>query len=403
MENQGRKLKVLHIITRFICGGADENTLFTVNGLDKARYEVHLMIGSIFEDLMVNRLDEDVKLLTIREMGREVAPFKDLQALFKIYSLIAKEKYDIVHTHTSKAGFIGRLAAKMAGTPCIVHGVHTIPFTDVLQPRYNGFFLLLERWAARYTRIFISVGNDLKERYLSHGIGRPECYRTVYSGMDLELFERAAKMDREEIAALRREFGIRNGEQCVGIVSRLEPGKGFNFFAELVEAVVSRTGKVKFVVVGDGSLKARLLAEVKARRMEEYVHFAGFRDDVAKVIASFDIAIFTSLLEGLPRTVVQYAMMEKPIVTFEVGGIREVVRDGENGYIIEEHNLPLFVEKLSSLIGSPQVRDAMRLREKEFPRHLWSKERMVAEIDSIYQGLVAGNYVSLPESLVRTS
>ena len=152
-----KKIKVLHAITRFICGGADENTLFTVNGLDKERYEVHLMIGNTYEETMIKRLKKDVNLIKITDMVREISPLQDLKALLAMYRIIRSEKYDIMHTHTSKAGFLGRMAAHMGGTSHIVHGVHTIPFADVLQPRYNRFFLFLEKFAARFTHVFISV------------------------------------------------------------------------------------------------------------------------------------------------------------------------------------------------------------------------------------------------------
>ncbi len=388
MTGNSRKIKVLHIITRFICGGADENTLFTVNGLDKSRYEVHLMIGNTYEKKMTERLTPDVNLIHIDDMVRKVSPVKDLRALYQIYRIIKKEKYDIMHTHTSKAGFLGRIAARLGGVTHIIHGVHTIPFYDVLQPQYNRFFLSLERFAARFTNLFIAVGEELKSQYIREGVGSPEQYHIVYSGMDLESFEMARQMSEEERRALRSDFGFGNGDTVVGIVSRLEPGKGFNFFSSIVEKVVHASPEVKFLVVGDGSLRGSLEREVKAKNLQNNIVFAGQREDVARVIALFDIAIFTSLLEGLPRTVVQYVLLGKPIVTFEVGGIREVISDGEQGYIVSQNNIDEFVEKVVYLLNNPAVAEQMRQNGKDFPRFQWSSEEMVSRIDTIYQKLL---------------
>jgi glycosyltransferase involved in cell wall biosynthesis len=388
LDDSSKRVKVLHVITRFIGGGADENTLFTVNGLDKSRYEVHLMIGNTYDKAMIERLDADVRLIKIADMGREISPVKDMKALLLMHSFIRREQYDIIHTHTSKAGFLGRTAAHLCGLSNIIHGVHTIPFGDVLRPRYNWFFLLLEKYAARFTRVFISVGEDLKWRYIKQGVGSPERFCTIYSGMDLEEFTRAGAMTPEELRSLRRSMGIGDDEYCVGIVSRLEPGKGFAFFPSIVEEVNRRCEKVKFLVVGDGSMRHDLLSQIREKKLQDHVVFAGFRDDVARVMAAFDIAIFTSLLEGLPRTVVQYAILGKPIVTFDVGGVREVVRDGENGFIIEKNSIDEFAGKIAHILQTPDLRELMREKEKEFPRHLWSKDEMVGRIDDIYQKLL---------------
>lgn len=391
MAGNSRKIKVLHIITRFICGGADENTLFTVNGLDKSRYEVHLMIGNTYEKKMTERLTPDVNLIHIDDMVRKVSPLKDLRALYQIYRIVKKERYDIMHTHTSKAGFLGRLAARLGGVTHIIHGVHTIPFYDVLQPQYNRFYLSLERFAASFTNQFIAVGEELKSQYIREGVGSADQYHIVYSGMDLEPFETARQMSDEERKSLRKDFGFGNGDTVVGIVSRLEPGKGFNFFSSIVEKIVQASPDVKFLVVGDGSLRKSLEREVNAKNLQNNIVFAGQREDVARVIALFDIAIFTSLLEGLPRTVVQYVLLGKPIVTFEVGGIREVINDGEQGYIVSQNDIDGFVDKVVYLLRNPDVADRMRQNGVDFPRFQWSNEEMVSRIDTIYQKL-------LPES-----
>ena len=284
MDQINKKVKVLHIITRFICGGADENTLLTVNGLDKNRYEVHLMIGKTYEDKMIAQLSPDIRLIKIPEMGREISPLKDLAALFHIYRIMNSERYDIIHTHTSKAGFIGRLAAKLSHSGHVVHGVHTIPFADILQPQYNRLFLGLERFAARFTDIFISVGEDLMTRYIEAGVGEIGKYHVVYSGMNIGHFEKALLMGSEEKGNIRKEMGVTDNALCIGIVSRLEPGKGFNFFSSIVSRIVAHNGDIRFVVVGDGSLRSQLVNEMREKNLEKNVVFVGFRDDIANVM-----------------------------------------------------------------------------------------------------------------------
>jgi glycosyltransferase involved in cell wall biosynthesis len=383
------RISVLHVHTRLIRGGADENTLLTVNGLDPRRFRVTLAIGGGSEAAMVAEVAPTVELVEVPELVREVSPLRDLAAFRNLRRLIHDRRYDIVHTHTAKAGILGRFAARGAAAPVIVHTLHGSTFHGALGRAEYLLYWGLEKAAAGFTDRIITVGEDLRQRYVEAGIGRPERYQLIRSGMELSDFSAAAAMGPERRAAVRRSLGVPADAPLVGKVARLEARKGYRYFLDLAETVLQRIPASHFVGLGAGEQHAALRAEVERRGLTGRVHLPGFRHDIADVLSVLDVAVLTSLWEGLPRVLVQAAACGVPAVSFAVEGAHEVVKDGVNGWVVPMRDVPRMAERVVALLSDPGRARAMGAAGRDLVCQTWAAETMVREIAGAYEDLVA--------------
>lgn len=385
-----KKIKVLHIITRLANGGADENTLYTINGLDSRRYDIDLMIGEENDRDMMNNLNlrEDINIYKIEGLVRDIVPFKELKALFSIYRVIRKNNYDIVHTHIAKAGVLGRIAARLAGVPYIVHGIHGITFPETIGFLRRFLFKNIERFCGKFTDRFIPVGEDMKQKYIEAGIGEAEDYNTIYSGMELNKFKKAASNSEEKLNKLKSELGIKKDEIIVGNVSKIQKRKGYRYYLQVAERIVKEYDNVKFLIVGSGPYQDVIKRKVKEMDLSDSVIFTGFRTDVEDVFSIFDIKVLTSLWEGLPRVLIQAAAVGKPIVTFDVDGAWEIVEENKNGFIVPMKDVDEMVEKVKLLLDDRKLRENMGDYSRTRIGDQWSVEKMVREIDQVYQELI---------------
>ena len=382
-------LKVLHVHTRMIRGGADENTLFTVNGLDPRRFQVTLAVGGGSEPSMLGKIEPQVEVLEIPELVRDISPRNDIAAFNKLRRHMRDKRYDIVHTHTAKGGILGRFAARAAGVPIIVHTLHGSTFHAALDPVQYRVYWLLEKLTARFTKRIISVGEDLKDRYLTAGISSVEHYDVIRSGMDLSQFRTAAAMTAAQKAKVRRSLGVPADAPLVGKVARLEERKGYRYFIEMAEKVLKQVPTAHFVGVGAGKQLDFLNAEVARRGLTGQIHFPGFRADIAEVLACMDVTVLTSLWEGLPRALVQAAACSVPVVTFEVEGAREVVKDGVNGYVVPSKDVEQLADRVISLLAHPERARAMGTAGSGLVHQGWTIESMVRDISAVYEALAS--------------
>jgi glycosyltransferase involved in cell wall biosynthesis len=383
------KIRVLHVITRLIRGGADENTVFTVEGVDKEKYETEILAGRGSE---VEGFSPEIRRCTrvLPELVRDPSPFLDLVALVKMARFIRRGRYDIVHTHTAKGGFLGRLAARIAGVPHVVHTLHGVTFHDHIHPLLRRAYILLERFAARWCDVMITVGEDVKTKYLTEAIGCSEQYVTIPSGMDTRPFREAREEPRAARDPMRAEFGFGPGDVVVGMVSRLEPRKGWLHLFDAIARLAPDFPHLRVLVVGEGGQREELVRAVRERGLSERIAFAGYREDVARAIAAFDVAVLTSLWEGLPRVLVQYALLEKPIVTFAVEGSKEVVEEGVTGYVVPLKDVDALVDRLRRLIVNREAREEFGRRGRARVEGRWDVELMVERIAALYAQVEAG-------------
>jgi glycosyltransferase involved in cell wall biosynthesis len=379
-------VRMLHIITRLIRGGADENTLYTVRGLDKRRYTVDLVVGEGSELEAFGPL-QDVTVHVVKELVRDPHPVKDVVALVKLTGIIRRGHYQIVHTHTAKAGFLGRLAAAMVGSPIIVHTVHGVTFHDQIPAAQRFFYLALERIAARFTHQFVTVGEDVKDIYLRSGIGQAHRYETIYSGMALDEYLDAGHMSDEERARVRASLGLEPGHRVVAMAARLEPRKGHQYLLQAVQRLKGRVPDLRVLLLGDGAIRQELEWQAQALGISDIVMFLGHRSDLARVLAASDVSVLTSLWEGLPRVLVQSAACGRPILTFDVEGAWEVVRDGRNGFIVPSKDVDAFTARLETLLADHEHARALGEAGRAQVSDAWTVETMLTRLDRLYQRL----------------
>lgn len=372
-----------------ITGGADENTLFTIEGLNKEKYEIDLITGEKFDKDIFNKVkNQSFDIIQIKGLKWKLNFLYDPIVLIKLINLMRKNHYDIVHTHTTKAGILGRIAAQLSGVPVIVHGLHGSTFQAFNSGLLNWLLFLFERLTGRFTDAYISVSGVLSEKYIERGIGKKENYHTVYSGMELSKFYHAR--DKINYKEKYEELGIKAGDFLIGNVARLETRKGHKFLIDAFKNVVEKQKdyRVKLLIIGEGNKREYLENYVRELNLEDKVIFTGYREDVEELMALMDIFVLTSLREGLPRVLVQAAAVGMPSVAFNVDGVPEIIRDNYNGFLVRARDVEQLENRIVKYMNNKELVLQHGRNGREFIENKWSIKEMVDRIDQIYQKLI---------------
>lgn len=384
-----KPIRVLHIITRMIVGGAQENTLLSVEGLERLpQYEVTLASGldSGREGELLTRARQTTRLVVVPELGRDLDPLSDLKAFWRLYRLIRRGHYHIVHTHSSKAGVLGRLAAKLAGTPLIVHTLHSLVFHEYQSWAVNRTWRVVKKICAPLTDHFISVSSIISQKAIDARIARPEKFCTIYSGMELDWFLNP----QVDPHAIRREFGIPDRAPVVGKIARLFPLKGHDQLMDAAPEIARRHPDVCFFLIGDGILYEHLRERARAAGILDNFVFAGLvdRERIPEMLSAMDVVVHTSLREGLARVLPQALAMGKPCVSFDIDGAPEVVIPDKTGYLVRPNDSVGLADAVSRLLGDPQLRAQMGEAGRRHVDPAFRAETMVRQIAEIYEMLI---------------
>jgi glycosyltransferase involved in cell wall biosynthesis len=378
-------MRVTHVITRLIVGGAQENTAASVLGLrQKPGLEVTLVSGpSLGSEGSLEPLFAECPntLRVLPELVRPVRPWKDWRALAQLTALFQTEKPDLVHTHSGKAGVLGRLAAARAGVPLIVHTVHGPSFGRFQGELPNLAFRLAEKRAAKVTTHFVVVAEAMTRQYLAAGIGRPDQYTRIFSGFNLGPFL-AATNDPH----LRARFGIAPEDFVIGKIARLCELKGHDDLFAVAPALVRRWPRTKFLLVGDGPWRERFEARVLALGLEKHVVFAGLvaPEAVPPLVGIMDVLVHLSAREGLPRALPQALAVGRPVVAYDCDGAAEVCHDNETGFLLPRGDLAGLSERLLRLAGDPELRQKFGQAGRQFVRERFDVQHMVDELHRLY-------------------
>lgn len=376
------KVKVLHVHTLPVVSGSGINTLLTMTGLDKDRYDVEFACapgGPLIDEVLKWR----IKFHPIRNFVQRISIYDDLLALWELIWLMRHRGYDVVHTHNSKAGFIGRLAARLAGVPIIVHTIHGFAFHEFEKPPRQKLFIFLERIAARFADKLIVISEPLKKWGLNLGIGKSEQYITIYSGIEINRFTLNINIGEK-----RREFGIRSSDYVVGVVSKLWEGKGHKCILQAARNVITKLPNVKFMFVGEGYLREELEILAQQLGLNNDVIFTGFRTDIPGITAIFDIAVLVSFFEGLGRVLLEAMVLGKPVIATSVGGIVDVIDDGKTGILVLPDDSGALAQAMIRLLGDEDLRVRMGRAGKAKIDAKFSVETMVSQIQGVYEELI---------------
>jgi len=322
-------------------------------------------------------------------LRRSVHPSDDLKALVRLYQIIRRGRYHIVHTHSSKAGVLGRIAAKLAGTPLIIHTLHGLPFHDYQPWWVNRIWRTVKKLCAPMTDHFVSVSSIIANKAVAAGIDTADKFTTIFSGMELDWFLNA----QIDSARTRRELGIPEGAPVVGKIARLFPLKGHDQLLDAAPAIIRRHPDVRFLLVGDGILYDHLRTRAQGMGILDNFVFAGLVDRafIPEMLGVMDVVVHTSLREGLARVLVQALAMGKPCVAFDIDGAPEVVIPGKTGYLAQPGDLLAVSDGVCALLSDPDLRRRMGEEGRRLVNPAFRAETMVQRIADLYQELIARN------------
>jgi glycosyltransferase involved in cell wall biosynthesis len=374
-----RRFKVCHVITKLELGGAQKVTLMTLERLPRDRYDVTLITGP--EGLLRDWAERipDLKRVWMPSLVREVRPVDDLTTLFKLWRYFRRERPDIVHTHSSKAGILGRWAAWLAGVPKIFHTAHGFGFNDFQRPIVRSIYVWLERITTKITTKLVVVS------YANARVGEQN---RVFSREDWILCRDAIDATEFLTDGPRRtrlaEWGIPADDIVVGMVACFKPQKAPVDFVDVAARVLKERNGVRFVMAGDGELRDAVEARIRERGLGERMKLLGWQKDMPEVYRNLDVVVLTSLWEGLPCVFSEAMATRLPIVATNVDGAREAITDGENGFLHQPHDVDGMAQSVLKLLSDRDLRRRMgengRARVMEF-----DISASVANLETAYQ------------------
>ena len=411
--------KILRIIARLNIGGPAIHTILLSHELDRIGYKTILVKGSEGQtegDMMYLAESKGIKPVVIPELGREIGFKNDLIAFYKLYKLIRQEKPDIVHTHTAKAGTLGRIAAWLAGVPVILHTFHGHVLTGYFGKLKTWVFIQIEKILAHISTRIITLSNELKKELIQIGMGREEKFEVIPLGLDLKPFIEknppTSPFDKggQEgdlikggvggfFGEFKKELGLSENTLLIGIVGRLVPIKGHRYFLDAAKIISSQftaclparqvhSSQLKFVIVGDGELREELEDYTKKLGIANYVIFTGFRHDLPKIYSDLDIVVLTSLNEGTPVSIIEAMASGKPVIATNVGGVSSLVENNINGFLVNPQDVQALSDAIIKLLKDSDLRQKMGREGQSsvFPRYDISQ--LVKRVDFLYSSLI---------------
>jgi glycosyltransferase involved in cell wall biosynthesis len=378
-------MRIVHIITRLIVGGAQENTLLSCEGQHDLGHDVTLITGPAIgpEGSLVQRAQSyGYKVEIVDAMRRAILPAKDYKTYRWLIQRLRELKPDVVHTHSSKAGIIGRWAAHKAGCPWIVHTIHGLAFTASTKWYVNKVYETLERRTAPITHRIVCVADAMRDQSLAAGIGKSAQYVTVYSGMDTQPFINPP-VAREVV---RAQLGLQPNDIAVGTIARLFDLKGHEDILAAAPELCARFTKLKFVWIGDGSLRQQFERQIAAMNLQDRFILTGLVPParIPELTNALDILVHPSRREGLARALPQGQLACCPVIAYDIDGNREGLIDGETGYCLPPFDQTRFRAALIDLVENQTKRRIWGARGREFALRRFDTNVMVAGLKAVY-------------------
>jgi glycosyltransferase involved in cell wall biosynthesis len=380
--------KVCHIITRLDLGGSAENTLLTAIGLRGRGYAVDIICGQSDNPQSpreTEALAHGVCIIRIKELVRPIAPVRDTLVLIKIIRLMLKNHYDIVHTHTSKAGIVGRMAGIIAGVPIVVHTPHGHIFYGYFSLLLTAVFMCLERIVTRKTHALITLTNKEKQDYLAQRIGTHARSHPILSGIDLAPF--LAPKARND--SFRESIGLGLSDFVAGTVARLVSIKNHDVIVSAASLLNNRCPDLRFVFIGDGELRPSLESRIRSLGLENRFVFLGWRNDIPLYLDAFDLFVMCSHNEGMGRAFIEAQASGVPVVGSRVGGVEEAIAEGKTGFLVDPGKPEELARVLERVYDDRELLARMSAACRAHVDPAFGKELMVDRIDSLYRSLMA--------------
>lgn len=381
LKGKMQRINILFIVTKLELGGAQKQLLELIRNLDKEKFRPFLFTAS--DGLLVLEAEE-IYGLTIeksRSLERPINPWKDLLACLEMYSYIKRNYISIVHTHSSKAGILGRVAARLAGAKIVLHTVHGWPFHDYQSAISRKAFIGLEKLAGKFSDRIIVVSRHDLEKGITSGIAGAQKYQLIRYGIDFAEFKRRS-------VGFKDEFGIAPDEAVVTNISCFKPQKSCLDFVKLVALVSKLNAKTKFILVGDGPMRSDIEKLKNKLVLGGRLILTGWRRDIPEILSITDCLVSTSFWEGLPIVVLEAMVCGCPVVVTDTGGVREVVSDGETGFFVPCGDMEQMSLKVASLLQDEGLKRKINQRAKDSLGDDFSLSRMLKSHQELYENLI---------------
>jgi glycosyltransferase involved in cell wall biosynthesis len=379
-----RKLKILHTTTRLVRGGGVENNIYHTIDQLKNEYDFILSSGA---DMQENPFEGDpnVKVIVCKDLIHKIHPWYDLKALLFYYRLIKKEKIDVIHTHETKASFITKLSAWLARCPYIIYGLHGVTFNDPMSKLKRKFYINLEKATIGVSDFIVSVSHDTIRHYHQNNIGKKIPYTVVRSGIDLKKFFALTHVEENDQQRLRDKLGIHRKTKIIINVGRFSFSKAQRYTLQCFARLKKDFPESKLIFIGEGELLEECKQLAKKLNVEGDVLFEGYQKNVPLYLSISDLFLFTSLREGLPRVVVEAALMKVPVASFEVEGVREVIEHNVSGMVLPQYDVDALYEGAKRILSDEQLSDGFKEKAFNHVQHEWDAAKMGEDLRKVYQ------------------
>ncbi len=385
-------MKILHIITRLIQGGAQQNTVLSCAAQVRSGHEVHLAYGPIYGpegSLLAVAKASGAVLHEVSSMRRAVNPWHDLRCYYALRKLIREVQPDIVHTHSSKAGIVGRAAGwkvRVGGLPKVVHTVHGLPFHDYQSRLIHNLYVRLECYAAKWCDHLIAITPAMVEAFERNDIAGPDCFTVIPSGVDFSRF--VVETDARERA--RDRLGIAADAPVVALLARLDALKGHDDVVDILPDLLKRHGDIQLLFIGDGWRREHIEKRIADAGYSDRVRLMGLvpHEQVRNILPAADVKILPSYQEGQSRTLIEALLCGCGIVAYDVGGISSICIDGQTGRLVPVGDKQALADASDWMIEHPTERQAMTERGRVLVKEKFSAESMARELDKLYHRLL---------------
>jgi glycosyltransferase involved in cell wall biosynthesis len=391
-------MKIVHVITRLIIGGAQENTLLSCQGQQRAGHDVTLITGPALGpegSLLPQAQSGGYRVIVVDEMRRAIRPMRDWKAYRRLLALLRDLHPDIVHTHSSKGGILGRRAAHRAAAPAVVHTIHGLAFTASTRRLVNWVYKRLEERAAPLTTRIVCVADAMRDQSLAAGIGKPEQYVTIYSGMEIEPFLNPATPRQ----TVRGSLGFTDQHIVVGTIARLFDLKGHDDLLRIAPQLCRTFPVLRFLWVGDGLLRQRFEESMQQMGLRDRFVLTGMvpPQRVPELVGAMDILVHPSRREGLARALPQAALAGIPVITYDVDGNREALLDGISGILIPPFDVQMLFEAICKLAQDSSLRSQMGQAGRKFAMQRFDAKVMLDALDRLYHEILPSAAGKEPE------
>ena len=378
--------KVVHLITLLELGGAQGNTIHTVQSLPPSKFETFLWCGrgAYWDSEMKERLGQGARLSFFSHLVRDIHPIYDLLVIWDLVRELKKLRPSILHTHSSKAGIVGRLAGKLAGVPTIIHTFHGFGFNKQQHPWVRFIYVLLEKWAAKWSTalIFVSEANRAEAGTLN--IGAAHQYHLIRSGIPLKQLR---KISQEEVAVkYKTELQIPMNDKIIITISAFKPQKNLTDFVEMAARIAELEKNVTFVIIGDGEQRNMLNKRIQDKNLTSRFRMLGWRTDASMIMAASDIFVLTSLWEGLPRALVEALVLGKPAVCYETDGVMDILPKG-GGVVVKQKDVVILADQILSLLKNKDLYQTLSQQAKNLITDDFDIDEMVNQQEQLYDQL----------------